>query len=227
MERIKAYTNTAGVTTKLLHTELAVRTVKEGGQVQLKAFRDHDVHAVLKNSGIKNSKIDETTGKEWFDIDLQTAEKAILAVKNNASNLSNTEVVAKAPIIFRPEQEEAIKRTIKQFKKSDRMLWNAKMRFGKTICALEVVRQMNFHKTIILTHRPVVNEGWYEDFTKIFRGSSGFIYGSKANGYTVDQLLNTDKNFVYFASVQDLRGSSQVGGKFDKMIVFLRQCGIA
>ncbi|MFR3443131.1 MAG: Eco57I restriction-modification methylase domain-containing protein [Coprococcus sp.] len=216
LERIKAYTNTAGVTPKLLHTELAVRTVKEGGQVQLKAFRDHDVHAVLKNSGIKNSKIDETTGKEWFDIDLQTAEKAILAVKNNASNLSNTEVVAKAPIIFRPEQEEAIKRTIKQFKKSDRMLWNAKMRFGKTICALEVVRQMNFHKTIILTHRPVVNEGWYEDFTKIFRGSSSFIYGSKANGYTVDQLLNTDKNFVYFASVQDLRGSSQVGGKFDK-----------
>lgn len=29
-------------------------------------------------------------------------------------------------------------------------------------------------------------------------------------------MLNTDKNFVYFASVQDLRGSSQVGGKFDK-----------
>jgi hypothetical protein len=46
LERIKAYTNTAGVTPKLLHTELAVRTVKEGGQVQLKAFRDHDVHAV-------------------------------------------------------------------------------------------------------------------------------------------------------------------------------------
>jgi len=216
LERIKAYTNTAGITPKLLHTELAVRTVNEGGQVQLKAFRDYDVHAVLKNSGIKNSKIDETTGKEWFDIDLQTAEKAISAVKNNAFNLSNTEVVAQAPIIFRPEQEEAIKRTIKQFKKSDRMLWNAKMRFGKTICALEVVKQMGFHKTIILTHRPVVNEGWYEDFTKIFRGKSDFIYGSKANGYTVEQLLNTDKNFVYFASVQDLRGSSLVGGKFDK-----------
>ena len=40
------------------------------------------------------------------------------------------------------------------------MLWNAKMRFGKIICALEVVRQMDFHKTIILTHRPVVNEGF-------------------------------------------------------------------
>lgn len=216
LERIKAYTNTAGVTPKLLHTELAVRTVKEDGELKLKAFRDHDVHAVLKNSGIKNAKIDDTTGKEWFDIDLQTAEKAITAVKDNASNLSNTEVVASAPIIFRPEQEDAINRTIKQFKKSNRMLWNAKMRFGKTICALEVVRQMGFEKTIILTHRPVVNEGWYEDFGKVFRGNSEYIYGSKVNGYTVDQLLKSDKKFVYFASVQDLRGSSHVGGKFDK-----------
>lgn len=216
LERIKAYTNTAGVTPKLLHTELAVRTVKEDGELKLKAFRDHDVHAILKNSGIKNAKIDDTTGKEWFDIDLQTAEKAITAVKDNASNLSNTEVVASAPIIFRPEQEDAINRTIKQFKKSNRMLWNAKMRFGKTICALEVVRQMGFEKTIILTHRPVVNEGWYEDFGKVFRGNSEYIYGSKVNGYTVDQLLKSDKKFVYFASVQDLRGSSHVGGKFDK-----------
>lgn len=216
LERIKAYTNTAGVTPKLLHTELAVRTVKEDGELKLKAFRDHDVHTVLKNSGIKNAKIDDTTGKEWFDIDLQTAEKAIAAVKDNASNLSNTEVVASAPIIFRPEQEDAINRTIKQFKKFNRMLWNAKMRFGKTICALEVVRQMGFEKTIILTHRPVVNEGWYEDFGKVFRGNSEYIYGSKVNGYTVDQLLKSDKKFVYFASVQDLRGSSHVGGKFDK-----------
>lgn len=216
LERIKAYTNTAGITPKLLHTELAVRTVNDGGKPQIKAFRDYDVHAVLKKSGIKNSTIDETTGKEWFDIDLQTAEKAISAVKHNAANLSNSDIVAQTPIIFRPEQEDAIRRTVKQFKKDDRMLWNAKMRFGKTICALEVVRQMKFHKTIILTHRPVVNEGWYEDFTKIFRGNPDYIYGSKANGYTIDSLLKSGKNFVYFASVQDLRGSSQVGGKFNK-----------
>ena len=216
LERIRAYTNTAGITPKLLHTELAVRTVNDGGKPQIKAFRDHDVHAVLKNSGIKNSTIDETTGKEWFDIDLQTAEKAISAVKHNAANLSNSDIVAQAPIIFRPEQEDAIRRTVKQFKKADRMLWNAKMRFGKTICALEVVRQMKFHKTIILTHRPVVNEGWYEDFTKVFRGNPDYIYGSKANGYTIGNLLDSGKNFVYFASVQDLRGSSQVGGKFNK-----------
>lgn len=216
LERIKAYTNTVGVSAKLLHTELAVRTVKTEDGVQLKAFRDHHVHSVLKNSGIKNVTIDDTTGKEWFEIDIETAKKAISAVKCNQANLSNTQVVKHAPIIFRPEQEEAIKKTIKQFKKADRMLWNAKMRFGKTICALEVVKQMDFEKTIILTHRPVVNAGWYDDFGKVFHGVPDFVYGSKANGYTVKQLLASGKKFVYFASVQDLRGSNAVGGKFDK-----------
>lgn len=216
LKRIKAYTNTAGFSPKLLHTELAVRTIRTNEGVQLKAFRDHDVHTVLKNSGYKNVTVDESTGKEWFEVDIETVKKAILAVKNNAANLSNTKVVDNTPIIFRPEQEEAIKKTLKQFKKADRMLWNAKMRFGKTICALEVVKQMDFHKTIILTHRPVVNAGWYDDFNKVFRGNPKYIYGSKTNGYTVDELLKREENFVYFASVQDLRGSVMVGGKFDK-----------
>lgn len=46
------------------------------------------------------------------------------------------------------------------------MLWNAKMRFGKTLSALEVVRLMKFKRTIIMTHRPVVDDGWYDDFGK-------------------------------------------------------------
>lgn len=90
------------------------------------------------------------------------------------------------------------------------------MRYGKTFVSLEIVKQCKFAKTIILTHRPVVDAGWYDDFTKIFYGVNDYIYGSKATGYTVDQLLASGKKFIYFASVQDLRGSSTVGGKFDK-----------
>ena len=90
------------------------------------------------------------------------------------------------------------------------------MRYGKTLVSLEIVKRCKFRKTIILTHRPVVDAGWYEDFTKIFNGVNDAIYGSKATGYTVDQLLATGKSFIYFASLQDLRGSFEVGGKFDK-----------
>ncbi len=216
LSRIKEYTNTVGVTPKLLHTELAVKTVKDkDGSMTLKAFRDHDVHRVLENSGIKKAKIDDTTGREWYRIDTETAIEAIAAVKKNYANLSNSTVTEFIPIIFRPEQKEAIERTVKQFKKGDRMLWNAKMRFGKTLSALEVIRQCGYKKSIILTHRPVVNDGWYEDFTKIFHGT-GYRYGSKSNGYSVEDLLKTNDSFIYFASIQDLRGSEAVGGKFGK-----------
>ncbi len=217
LARIKSYTNTAGLTPKMLHTELAIRQVKgEDGEVKNMAFRDHQVHAVLKNSGIDNIEIGETTGKEWFEIDVETAKKAIEAVKQGYANLSNTDVVKHAPIIFRPEQAECITKVVKHFKKADRFLINAKMRYGKTFVSLEIVKQCGFEKTIIMTHRPVVDAGWYEDFTKIFADKKDYIYGSKASGYTMEDLLKKGQPFIYFASVQDLRGSEQVGGKFDK-----------
>lgn len=217
LKRIRAYTNTAGLTPHLLHSEIAVRTVKDkNGTLKIEAFRDHHVHEVLKNSGYTNVQLGESSGKEWFSVDLQTAQKAIDAVKKNYSNLSNSDIVKHSPIIFRPEQAACITKVVKHFKKADRFLINAKMRYGKTFVSLEIVKQCKFKKTIILTHRPVVDAGWYEDFTKIFYGVEDYIYGSKATGYTADKLLSSGKNFIYFASIQDLRGSSEVGGKFDK-----------
>lgn len=216
LKRIKSYTNTAGIKPILLHTELAVKEIhKDDGSIEIKAFRDHEVHRVLENSGIKKKKINGTTGKEWYQIDKATAIEAITAVKKSYAYLSNTKASNFTPIIFRPEQKEAIEKTIKQFKNGNRMLWNAKMRFGKTLSALEVIRRCEFKKTLILTHRPVVNDGWYEDFKKIFYDTE-YLYGSKSNGYSVDELNKKDTHYVYFASIQDLRGSSMVGGKFSK-----------
>jgi len=216
--RIDAYTQTAGVEYTLLYTELAVRQVmdSETKTLRLEAFRDHDVHRVLENSGIHAEAIGRTTGREWFEVDLPTVKKAISAVKGGAKNLSGTCSGSVSPIVFRPEQEEAISRTVKVFKKSNRMLWNAKMRFGKTLSALEVVKRMGFKKTIIMTHRPVVDDGWYGDFGKIFHDGDGYRYGSRGHGYELHELLQSDGSFVWFASIQDLRGSAAVGGKFEK-----------
>ena len=214
-KRIDQYTNTAAISYELLHTELAVRTdIKKGTVV---AFRDHDVHTVLVNSRIPKQKIKDSTSLEWFKVDLETAKKAIEAVKKSQLSLHPSETGTQyTPIIFRPEQQDAIKATLKEFKTGSRMLWNAKMRFGKTLSALEVVRKSGFNKTIIITHRPVVDSGWYEDFGKIFYNEPDYIYGSKNNGNTIDILLKSGKKFVYFASMQDLRGSDLVGGNFDK-----------
>lgn len=172
----------------------------------------------MKRSGIANKHFDTNkTQNEWFKCDLETAKLAIKAVKEGKSALDNSSIsFDKNPIIFRPEQIEAIEKTLKQFKKGDRMLWNAKMRFGKTLTALEVAKRSSFCRTIIITHRPVVSDGWYEDFSKIFYDTDKYEFGSKTHGKSIEELVKSGKNFVYFASMQDLRGSEQVGGNFDK-----------
>lgn len=215
--RINEYTQTAGIKYELLHTELAMRRVVKDGKSLIEAFRDHDVHQVLIRSGIKRHFFDtEHKANEWFGVDLETAKKAISAVKEGRSYLLSSEITeSKSPIVFRPEQADAIKRTIKQFKTGNQMLWNAKMRFGKTLTALQVAKECEFKHTLILTHRPVVRDGWFEDFGKIFYDTD-YVFGSKTNGEKIEDLVNSDKKFVYFASMQDLRGSDAVGGKFDK-----------
>lgn len=216
-KRINSYAQTLTVPYELLHTELAIQTITKDGISKVKAFRDKKVHNVLIRSGIPRHIFNiECQGIEWFKTDLETVKKAIQAVKNGQASLNPGDISEdNSPIIFRPEQKEAIKATIKQFKVGDRILWNAKMRFGKTVSALEVAKEMSFKKTLIFTHRPVVSDGWYEDFKKIFRNTD-YVFGSKTKGETIENLADTDMPFVYFASMQDLRGSSAVGGKFDK-----------
>ncbi len=217
--RIDQYTKTAGIAYELLHTEMAI-TIRGGAVL---GFNDKEVHDVLLRSGIKRKEFAHVSGaNEWFCCDLATAKRAITAVKEGRKSLLASEITDEySPIIFRPEQREAIDKTLKQFKKGNQMLWNAKMRFGKTLSALEVVKERgDFRRVLILTHRPVVDAGWYEDFQKIFYDTPDFLYGSKTNGETflsLETRARAGKNrYVYFASMQDLRGSELVGGNFDK-----------
>ena len=216
-KRINQYTQTAGIRYDLLHTELTL--YNRGG---LRSFNDKEVHAVLERSGVKRKVFDkENKANEWFMTSLDVVKRAIAAVKEGKESLLPGEVTnGRSPIVFRPEQREAIEKTERQFKKGNQMLWNAKMRFGKTLSALQVVKDMDFKRTLILTHRPVVDSGWFEDFGKIFYDRNNFAYGSKNNGESHESLERRAKadglHYVYFASMQDLRGSELVGGNFDK-----------
>ncbi len=229
-DRIRHQTQTAGVTFELLYTEA---TAYMKGK-NLIVFQDHDIHDILVRSGIKRKLFDtEHKANEWFYTDLETVKKAIAAAKEGRTSLNASEITTdRSPVIFRPEQTEAIEKTIKQFKKSGgshQMLWNAKMRFGKTLSTLEVVKRMNYNRTLILTHRPVVDSGWFEDYGKIFYDRNDFYYFSKKNGgdpteeenfhemiHKADDNGMNDYHFIYFASIQDMRGSELVGGKFAK-----------
>ena len=230
--RIDSYTKTASMSYKLEYTELALKT--EFGYSF--TFKDKDVHKVLMNSGVHKVQPNGATGEEWFATDIETVKAAIKSVKNGKSTLSSSDFVRETrqeTIDFREEQINAIEKTLKTFKKDDEMLWYAKMRFGKTLSALEVIRRSQYRRVIIATHRPVVDDGWSEDFKKIFfPGNSEHEYHyerkTKDSAYTFDEKTDAENDlkirkldkdgtyFFYFASVQDLRGSKIVGGKFNK-----------
>ncbi|MCI2877144.1 Eco57I restriction-modification methylase domain-containing protein [Staphylococcus hominis] len=205
-KRVKQYANTAGVPYDMQWATLAIKNDQKTW------FHDYDVHNVLKRSGIKLSE--NLKGQEWFKTDLETVKLAIEAVRNGQSALSSEidDKYKKLEIEFRPEQKTAISESKKVFKKKNKMLWNAKMRFGKTLSALQLIKEEQFNHVLILTHRPIVSDSWFEDFKKLNLEASGYKYGSKSTQYSINDLLKNEK-FIYFVSMQDLRGSSQVGGK--------------
>lgn len=225
-KRINQYTKTAGIDYTLRHTELTLAI--HGGTIT--TFNDKQVHEILLRSGVKRHDFSsKNQGREWFECSVDTALAAIKAAKEGRFSIRAEEMVPiDESIEFRPEQKEAIAKTVKKFSTGGKvMLWNAKMRFGKTLTALQVVKEMRFHRTIIITHRPVVDKGWFEDFYKIFNMMDGYTYGSREKGEPFELLekfakKNPEAHYVYFASMQDLRGAEMAGGKFDKNQAILK-----
>lgn len=233
--RITQETGTAAIEYKLEYTELAIYEV-DGEEF---GFDDHDVHDVLENSGYHAVEFAnlEYNPKEWYPVTTELVIKAIDAVKHNQSLLERkdwkTESARekKTEIVLREEQELAVTKTLTQFLHGSKMLWNAKMRFGKTLCALEVVKRKPFNRVLILTHRPAVRDGWFKDFNLLQLPGFHYVTRVKSKLFVDGQKIagglevlkqytehDPDYKYIYFASIQDIRGSKTVNkkSKFDK-----------
>ena len=112
--RIDQYTQTAGISYELLYTELTLFVRDK----HFCSFNDKEVHNVLLRSGIKRKSFDiNGQANEWFITDLETVKRAITAVKEGKTSLTAAEISTdRSPIIFRPEQREAIDKTKEQFR---------------------------------------------------------------------------------------------------------------
>ena len=248
-DRIDDYTKTAMVAYDLQYTELARKVVTfSDGEVETSLFRDKRVHEVLYRSGYtsKNFWFSDRTS-EWFEVPLSVAIHAIQAVKEGRTALTAAEksegqigflpqTVPAAPkkraITLRDEQMDCVNRTLTIFRKQNSMLWNCKMRFGKTVTAYALIKKAGYQKVIVVTHRPVVEDGWRNDFDLIFGegdhraflkkdrfDTDSSVYDAAMdarNDANLTAYQNSGKAFVYFASMQDLRGSQRADGKFDK-----------
>ncbi len=174
------------------------------------SFTDHDIHKYLRKKGIIN------TDGEWFKCKVSDVKAAIIAVQNNKRNEENRSLNFK----MRPEQEEAVNKTIQYFEsfkkepenrdKTPRFLWNAKMRFGKTFASYQLAKKMGWKKILVLTFKPAVQSAWEEDLMNHI-DFEGWQFISR-NNLSYDEADKT-KPFVCFGSFQDFLGrNTSTGG---------------
>lgn len=165
-----------------------------------------------------------------------TSHFLIMSTSNNNQNINNMNIyepytqVAEKPksgkFTPRPEQKDAIDKAFKYFSKNNgaEFLWNAKMRFGKTVCALWLIERLNNKlgkkKVLIVTHRPVVNAEWYKDYKQILNNEE-YSYGTAREtdeeknfkDFTeIKQDVRNGKCVVFFASMQYLRLAKVIRG---------------
>lgn len=206
-----------------------------------KCYKADDVYRTLRAMDIPSKTLgkykDPTTG-QTEDADIWFA-CTIFDIQDVISKIKQGKGAGHGAIKFRPEQEKAIHDTVEYFQKEFKdpnkgkhYLWNAKMRFGKTLSGLEVAKRCGYRSTLIITHRPVVDKGWHDDFAKIFRTPEALAdyhakglepaYGrrmmddndSQGDFYTLTREVDAGKKIlVFFVSMQYLRLSQFVGGK--------------
>jgi len=198
--RIKEQLGTAAIKYKIVFEESAMK--RDGS-----SFTDHDVHRLLREWKVVNAS------GEWYKCNLNDLRRAIHQIKTGERTEENRVLT----FSMRPEQEEAVNKTIAYFKsfksenpdKTPHFLWNAKMRFGKTFASYQLAKKMGWKKILVLTFKPAVQSAWDEDLmTHVDFEGWQFI---SRNGLSFEES-NPKKPIVCFGSFQDFLGKNSAGG---------------
>jgi hypothetical protein len=158
---------------------------------------DKYLHKLLKTRGYNQIR----GNREFFEIRLDDLKSIINDIEYGSCR----------PNSFKPRQEQldAIEFTRKVFETSDECLWNAKMRFGKTLTTYWLCKNMNFKKILILTYKTSVEDSWREDLlSHVDFENSDYIYVKDDLKESSDKLknINDDRMTIIFGSFQDGTG---------------------
>ena len=219
-KRIKQQTHTADVQFVLEWKDIAMY------RDDCTYFRDHDFHDFLTEyKGIERN--DHT---EWFKIDGKVLRQCFEEFVSREYKQQGLHYSYK----LRDEQQRAVGDTmayIEAHNGEGKYLWNAKPRFGKTLTAYDLIKQMKAKNVLIVTNRPSIANSWYDDFEKYMAGQTGYRFVSdneslrgRPGVMTRDMFIksypNRDKNFagqICFESLQGLKGSVYFGGNYNKL----------
>lgn len=194
--RIKEQLGTVAIKYKIVFEESAMK--RDGS-----AFTDHDVHRQLRKNKISNPE------GEWFKCSLNDLRKAIWEIKTG-EQIEDNRILSFG---MRPEQNEAVKKTIAFFDSNKKgnpnqtphFLWNAKMRFGKTFASYQLAKKLAWKRILVLTFKPAVQSAWEEDLKNHidFKGWQ-FIARNGLNFEDADHK----RPIVCFGSFQDYLGKN-------------------
>lgn len=227
-KRIKEQTQTANIRYNKEWAEEARYSDGSG-----ETFTDKQFHAYLAKNNVNrmDPEPDDEGCPEWFEISGPDSQKLFWKFKADRGIMRSLEEVL--PYTLRKEQSQAVDKTKDYFEKhkerKPEFLWNAKPRFGKTLSAYDLCITLKAEKVLIVTNRPVIANSWYEDYVKFFGTKSGYYFVSdtdslKNKKYVISRneyikLLDNEefKGCIEFVSLQDLKGSKQFGGQYDKL----------
>lgn len=213
--RIKQQTHTAGIRPKLVWTCPAYY---DDGT----AFTDHEVHAYLTKAGIERRP-----GTEWFHTTAANIRDAYMPdfIHRKLDAIAGDETIDYS---LRREQDEAVKKIGSWFENGgDEFLLNAKPRYGKTLTAYDLIIRNGYKKVLIVTNRPSIANSWAGDYNKFVGIKSGLAFVSDSPALKgVPHVISRadyekssqagELGYIMFMSLQDLKGGTEFGGKFDK-----------
>lgn len=183
-------------------------------------FHDKAFHRYLGKK-----EVEREGNSEWFHLVPKVAHGHFREFTRNRGVLQTPGAV---PYVLRAEQAEAVERTrlymASHAGQSPEFLWNAKPRFGKTLAAYDLCKQMGARTVLIVTNRPAIAHSWYDDYVRFMGSESGYYFISGADAlrglpHVLEraQLPSDAEGYIEFVSLQDLKGSLYFGGEFDKL----------
>ena len=168
---------------------------------------DHEVRAALVRKGFENTDL------EWMRCTVKDV-KTVLAELRTGKPLTGTHHETFA---MRAEQCAAVDKTHAYFHSIwnedmhavPRFLWNAKMRFGKTFTAYQLVKKLGAKRVLVVTFKPAVEDAWQTDLEN-HADFDGWQYLSRHSDTDPSRVF-ARKPLVYFGSFQDLLGRDAAG----------------
>ncbi len=174
-------------------------------------FRDADVRQRLVDKGFETVAVGSS--REWVRCTPDDVKTAVAELRQGL-RLTGTH---HQTFRMRREQAEAVDKAHAYFLSLwaedmhavPRFLWNAKMRFGKTFTAYQLVKKLGAKRVLVVTFKPAVEDAWQTDLESHV-DFDGWQYLSRSSGSDPTQI-DPAKVVVYFGSFQDLLGRDKAG----------------